>query len=131
MCRGTNYEQVWGPDQTSKVCFSSFKDLKLISTFTNLSMIGGFKFDNGPKVESYIKLLEHYKTLARTHSLTHSHTKTEEEDLEEMMAYMRTRRSGRRDRRQSTGILPHNSSASGFKVPDSRFFQIQEVSWHS
>ena len=37
-------------------------------------MIGGFKFDNGPKVESYIKLLEHYKTLAHTHSLTHSQT---------------------------------------------------------
>ena len=57
-----------------KYVFSSFKDLKLISTFTNLSMIGGFKFDNGPKVENYIKLIEHYKTLAHTHSLTHSQT---------------------------------------------------------
>ena len=62
MCRGTNYEQVWGPDQTSKVCFASFKGLKLISTFTKLSMIGGFKFDNGPKLGVCIKLLEQYNT---------------------------------------------------------------------
>ena len=57
--RGTNKEGVCGPDQTSEVCFASFKGPELISTFTKLSVIGGFKFDNGPKLGVCIKLLEH------------------------------------------------------------------------